>query len=628
MSICKPQAGPRLGAERVLLVEDADGDAALVAEYLAITDAAPVSLSRARTLAEALGLLAQEQPFDVALLDLGLPDAHGTGGLERLRALAPDLPIVVLTGMRAASGTGTKAVARGAQDYLDKNEIDPRRLVRAIRYAVERQRLLTRLEQTATALREREQDLRRVLEGHRDGMVIVDDEGTVLFANHAAQRLLGHGLTEVVARLEADDHGADRTAELDWACEDGTRRPLAVRWVDLSWTHRAARLLSLQDLTEQRQAQRAALESERRLLQAQKMEAVGALAGGVAHDVNNLLMILMGGIESLRARRPEDGDALDLLELCVGQMTQLTQRLLVVSDCHVGPVETVDAGRVVQDLGVMLQSTLGDGIHLEIEVPPEAAFVPFVAGGLEQVLVNLALNSRDAMAGQGAVRLEIAEDVLQDGDGPPVPAWRLTFCDDGPGVPAALRGRIFDPYVSSKASGHGLGLASVNALVRHAGGTVQVGAREPHGTAVLVRLPRAAAPAGAAPVEEPRADGRLALRSCLLVDDREDVRHAVAMLLRSLGLDVVEAEDARQALAHFAEAEAVPELLVTDLVMPGMSGTELAEALVREHPDLRVLFVSGYPDAEEPRRIGPARTALLQKPFTRERLRAALGRLA
>ncbi len=359
-----------------------------------------------------------------------------------------------------------------------------------------------------------------------------------------------------------------------------------------------------------------ASQAEEQLRQAQKMEAVGRLAGGVAHDFNNLLTIINGYGEIVLAGLPEGNPVRGL----VAQMKQagdraasLTRQLLAFSRQQVIVPQILDLNGVVTDAAKLLRRLIGEDIELTTALDPALGRVKADPGQVEQVLMNLAVNARDAMPAGGTLTVETA-NVERDGGRYVL----LRVADTGCGMDAATKARVFEPFFTTKGPGKGtgLGLSVVHGVVQQAGGRIEVDSEPGRGTTFRVYLPleENAVPRqkpAAVPVSSPGGTETL-----LLVEDEEAVRGLTRMTLEAGGYRVLEASHGAEAL-RLAERHAEPiHLLVTDVVMPGMSGRELADRLTASRPGLRVLYLSGYTDDAVVRNgVLEAGVAFLQKPF-------------
>jgi two-component system, cell cycle sensor histidine kinase and response regulator CckA len=369
------------------------------------------------------------------------------------------------------------------------------------------------------------------------------------------------------------------------------------------------------DVTERRHAhdERRRLETE--LRQSQKMESVGRLAGGIAHDFNNLLMAI-GGYTNLALARIDSGEkgaSEDLAEIqrAADRAASLTRQLLAFSRKQLLQPAVLDLNAVVRDLQPMLARLIGEHVEVVTALDPAQPHVEFDRGQLEQVLLNLAINARDAMPGGGTLRIRTAghEDGVD-----------LVVTDDGCGIAPELHDRIFEPFFTTKepGKGTGLGLSTVYGIVSQSGGAISVESVPGGGASFRVELPRATPVAAASTngAEADRGSGTI-----LLVEDEDLVRRPVTEMLRRAGYEVLAAAEPKEALDLARAYPGSIDLLLTDVVMPSMSGRELAGRLLAERPATRLVYMSGYTDdAIADHGVLAAGTIFLQKPFTSEEL--------
>ncbi len=362
------------------------------------------------------------------------------------------------------------------------------------------------------------------------------------------------------------------------------------------------------------------------LLHAQKLEAVGRLAGGVAHDFNNLLTAMMGAVELLKgspALTAADCEALEEIEGASQRAAMLTRQLLDFSRQRPIDAADLDLNEVVADLQYLVTRLAGPRVRVETTLDPEAGPVHADRGQIEQVLMNLAANARDAMPEGGTIEVETAAEGSAAEAGAMV---RLTVRDSGTGIDAETQRRIFDPFFTTKPAGEGtgLGLSTVRDIVSRAGGTIEVESTPGAGTAFHLRFPRVGAPQIVRPPAGPTAPHR---SLAVVLDQDAAVRQVVCRLLEHAGVRAVEARDPGEVIA--ALQNHVVDLLVAELSVAGVDGRSLATDLARERPSLGVVLISGdhAPDDEEKRRLGGLR--IVQKPFSaREFMQAALEVIA
>jgi two-component system cell cycle sensor histidine kinase/response regulator CckA len=484
----------------------------------------------------------------------------------------------------------------------------------------ERKRTEAALHATDARLRELAETIDEVF------WVATPDGAEILYASPAFERLWGRPVESFGMRFESllsAVHPDDRShlaQTFDGAQPDRVEREYrivrpdgTIRWARSrsGWVcdedGRVVRRAGVTfDITEQRAL-------EERLRHAQKMESLGQLAGGIAHDFNNLLAAISScnGLlgESIPADSP-DRELVADIDSAVARAVQLTRQLLTFSRKQVAAPEVVDLNAVVKETRNMLSRIVGADIALTMSLDPEAARVRIDPGSLVQVVMNLALNARDAMAHGGTLALATrAIDIAPHG-----PVICLSVSDDGCGMSDEVRARVFEPFFTTKerGKGTGLGLAVAYGIVEQASGRIEVDSKLGAGTTFRVYLPAVRVPAQT--MTEVPAPLQPGCESILLVDDDDYVRRGVARALRARGYQVVEARDGETALR--ALDERTPDLLVTDVVMPGIDGRELAERACARAVGLKVLFMSGYTEDEVVRRgVLNGKAVLLQKPF-------------
>jgi two-component system cell cycle sensor histidine kinase/response regulator CckA len=474
-------------------------------------------------------------------------------------------------------------------------------------------------------------ELQAILDATMDVVAVFDSDRRFLWVNDAAERfygrsreqLLGSRLDELIGseRAAADWEGflspervAQGMLEHVWEGEqDGRRRVLEVRSHPEFQPGR--HLFVLRDITERRRL-------EDQLRQAQKMEAIGQLAGGVAHDFNNLLTVIGGYSEIARRRIGAGPGAGELLEVerAAERASQLTRQLLTFSRQQVLDPHPLDLGEVAAGLLPMLRRLIGEDIEIAMLAAPGLPAVLADRSQIEQVVVNLAVNARDAMPSGGTLTIEtrVADERVA-----------LVVTDTGVGMDRSVLEHLFEPFFTTKAVGEGtgLGLATVHGIVTQSGGEVHVYSEPGLGTSFKVYLPVSGEVAEAA-APAPAEDDLHGEETVLLCEDEEGVRHLIETVLTTHGYRVLAAAGPLQALEIAAEREI--DLLVTDVIMPDLSGPELARRMESLRPGVRTLFVSGY-TAETVRGRGrlPADSAFLEKPFHQlSLLRAIRGLLS
>ncbi len=490
-----------------------------------------------------------------------------------------------------------------------------------------------------TARRLAEGLLRSVVDTTIDGIVIIDDRGIIQSFNQAAEKTFGYTQGEVLGmnvsmlmpepfRSEHDTYLSNylRTGkariigigrEVEGLRKDGSTFPVDLGVSGFQLDDRQYFTGVLRDISERKRL-------ENQLSQSQKMEAIGQLAGGIAHDFNNILTVIEGYCEMLMTMcSPHDPRLTCVSEIrSAGQKAAvLTRQLLAFGRRQVLEPRVVELNEIVINFEKMLRRIIGEDIELTVRLAPELRPVRVDPGQLEQVIMNLVINSRDAMPGGGQITIETSTvDIAHT-----TPALRpgsyvtLAVTDTGCGIPEAHRGRLFEPFFTTKppGKGSGLGLATVYGIVKQSEGHIDVESEEEAGSCFRIYLP---AVMEAVELTHVEPDDRLALpggETILLAEDEPGVRTIAKLSLESNGYHVIDACHGPAALALAAEHEGRIDLLVTDVIMPQMSGRQLADTLTARYPDLKVLFLSGYTDDAVMRHgILAAEVWFLQKPFS------------
>jgi len=490
------------------------------------------------------------------------------------------------------------------------------------------------------ALRRSEARYRELLDNTAYGIYHCAPDGQLLEANPALASMLGYSSKEELLTLNlakdiyrnpedcarliqlSRQSGRLREAEAVWRRKDG--KPITVRINGRTLRDDRGELLGTEGIVENLTEWR---ELERQFRQAQKMEAVGRLAGGIAHDFNNLLTVISGHTEILSSliepdERPRR--SVEQIGKAAGRAASLTRQLLAFSRMQILQPKVLDLNVVVAELSKMLPSLIGEDIGLIFAPEPKLGRVKADPGQIEQVIMNLAVNARDAMPQGGKLVIQ-TKNFVMDADyarthPPAIPGQyaMLTVSDTGHGMDAETQSRIFEPFFTTKEQGKGtgLGLATVYGIVKQSGGFIWVYSEPGQGTRFEIYLPRVDEPIALA---EPGNHGLANLagsETLLLVEDQEDLRDLVGGFLRENGYTVLEARDGIEGLEVAEQHHGQIQLLVTDVVMPRMGGWELAERLVSLRPGLKVLYLSGYSEYSVAHHAAKYRPGtLLEKPF-------------
>ncbi len=624
---------------RILHLEDSDLDAELVRVSLE-REGYACSIVRADSRASFVESLS-DGPFDVILADHSLPSFDGVSALEIARETYPDTPYIFVSGT-IGEELAIEYMKTGATDYVLKQRLG--RLGPSVRRALVE----------ADERRERkiaEQKLRshaQLLDLANDSIVVRDLSDTITYWNRGAERMFGWPRVEALGRnmRKLLYSQFPRNSEEIWQSflRNGhwegeivqRRRDRSEISVESRWTlQRAAdgsplAILEISnDVTERKRL-------EAQFLQAQKMESVGRLASGVAHDFNNLLTVIIGRSYLLHSRMEHDERTrrdLDLIQKTAERAAILTRQLLAFSRKQAVAPRLLDVNLLLSNMDGMLRRLIGEDISISTELAANLGHVKADPGQIEQVVMNLVVNARDAMPQGGKLTIETANVELDTGYaaqhsavnvGPHV---MIAVTDNGSGMDEETKEHIFEPFFTTKETGTGLGLSTAYGIIKQAGGNIWVYSEAGIGTSFKIYLPRVTPVSETVPAAEvPAAKG--GTETILLVEDEEAVREIVRETLAAQGYTVIEARHGPEALL-LAEKYAQPiQLLLTDVVMPAMNGPQLASTIRKSHPETKVLFMSGYTDNTVVRQgLLHDGENFLQKPFTQGDLAARVRAL-
>jgi two-component system cell cycle sensor histidine kinase/response regulator CckA len=647
-------------ALRVLMVEDSATDAKLVVQELQRIWPS-LSFERVET-ADAMRAALGHKDWDLVISDWHMPKFSAPAALAILREKRLDLPFIIVSGT-IGEATAVDAMRAGANDYVLKDQLG--RLTPAVERELRecKERLARR--QAEDALRESEARFRRLAEAGIIGIVVSDIHGHILEANDTYMKMVGYSRDELLRGTvrwtdltppEFEDAGARAIEQLQksgiappWETEsfrkDGSRVPILVGVAMLDYPKAIAFVLDLserkrvesertilavtakKEQTRRESAEEELRQSQEQLRQAQKMEAVGRLAGGVAHDFNNVLSVILSYGELLLSDlKPADPLRADIEEItkAASRAAGLTNQLLLLSRQQLVEPRVVDLHDVLTSMDKMLQRILGEDVEMVVVAPKSTGRVKVDPSHVEQVILNLVVNARDAMPTGGKLTIETSNIVLDEHytnnhlpakAGPHV---MLAVSDTGTGIDRETQTRIFEPFFTTKEKGKGtgLGLSTVFGIVQQSGGNVWVYSEPGKGTTFKIYLPRVDAEADVLTPSVAPTTLR-GTETILLVEDEDQVRAIVRNILRRQGYHVIPAQNGGEALLICERHPGKIDLLLTDVVMPQMSGPELAKRLAATRPDMRVLCMSGYTDDSIVRHgVLETGVAFVQKPIT------------
>ncbi len=616
---------------RVLMVEDRPEDRELIEH----------ELKNAKILFESQNVTTREDFLkalrsfkpDIVLSDFSLPEFDALEAIGILRRYESAVPFILVTGAQSEE-IAVECMKRGADDYIMKSTL--KRLPSAVLNALKNRAAEQQIAQTEGTLREQERQYRTIAEHTRDLIYILDAQGQFTYVSPSFRQSLGYDPAALVglkafALIHPDDTitarevfrnlpatGNGHAVPFRYKTQDGRWRQYesVVSWAVDEKGDKIQAVVVARDIEDRRQL-------EDQVRQAQKMDAVGRLAGGVAHDFNNLLTAI-NGYSDLLLRALEEGDPrrADVEEIkdTAARAAALTQQLLAFSRRQITQPTVMDVNTVVGRVEKMLRRLIGEDIALKTVLAPELHRTRADVGQIEQVIMNLSVNAREAMPQGGTLILETANVSLgPEAEAPAGDYALLTVTDTGCGMDPAVAEHLFEPFFTTKDKrrGTGLGLSTVYGILQQAGAHIRLTTIPGQGTAFRLYFPRvddAPAPAATA-LQSDDAFFRGNERVLLAEDDRA-VRVMAARVLRQGGYRVTEAANGEEALRLTEDPNFAVDLLITDVVMHGLSGPDLAKILTEKRPGVKVVYISGYM-GEDARTsvLKDAGATFLPKPF-------------
>lgn len=622
---------------KILIVEDSPTDAKLLVSELRRTIGSVEfeCVEEPETMRAALA----KGDWDVVTSDWSMPHFSALGALAIVGELGLDIPFIIVSGT-IGEDVAVAAMRAGAHDYLIKGNLA--RFVPAIEREL-------RETETRAARRRAENELAKAATRYRalfessplPSYVCDRETQRFLAVNEAAVRHYGYsrdefsGLTSADLEVASEPGGSlgGDPAELvepsvTQRKKDGTKIFVELTAHDLDFEGTQARLILVHDVTEKKRAAATLKRIEEQLRQAQKMEAIGNLAGGVAHDFNNLLSVILGYtglvLSELNPSEPLRAD-IEEIQNAGQRATELTRQLLAFSRKQMLQVAVIDLNEIILGMEKMLGRLIGEDIQLSRLTPRTLGKVHADSGQIEQIIMNLVVNARDAMPAGGTLTIETANVELDEAyaaqhvEVAPGPYVMLAVSDTGIGMDAATRARVFEPFFTTKGKekGTGLGLSTVFGIVKQSGGHVWLYSELDSGTTFKVYFPRNDVDVRSSESSPPLAPVLGGTESVLLVEDEKQVRELARAILRRNGYNVIEASNGGDALLICEQYPGKIHLLITDVVMPRMSGKQLAERLAPLRTEMKVLYMSGYTDNSIVHHgILDAGIVFLQKPIT------------
>jgi PAS domain S-box-containing protein len=485
------------------------------------------------------------------------------------------------------------------------------------------------------------------------GMVMIDQEGIFKYINSKFKELFGYDLKDIpdgktwfrkaypdpayrhqvistwIHDLEGLISGEKRARTFTVTCKGGTEKIINFIPVQLET---GEHVVACEDMTELKQAEEEKASLQDQLRQSQKVEAIGRLAGGIAHDFNNLLTIIKGYSQlsriELKEADPLRGN-IDEIQKAAERAASLTRQLLAFSRRQVMEMRVVDLNSLLRDLEKMLRRVIGEDIEMVIRLAADLGSVRADVGQIEQVIMNLAVNAKDAMPSGGKLTIETANVALDESDARshvdvnPGPYVMFSVSDTGTGMTPEVRERIFEPFFTTKEKGKGtgLGLSTAYGIVKQSKGHIWVDSVQGKGTTFKIYLPSVNEPLEEIRKEVLRKEPPLGNETVLIVEDEAEVRKLISKMLERQGYAILETSDGEEALLVCERCKGPIHLMLVDVIMPGMSGSELAKVVKPLYPEIKILYMSGYTDEAIVRHgvLGKG-VNYIQKPFTLEGL--------
>lgn len=610
----------------MLVVEDDNDDFFITRRLLSKAEHVRFHVERASGYDEALAAITSGN-FHVCLVDYQLGAHDGVELMHAAHAEGYDIPMILLTG-QGDSEVDLNAMMAGAADYLIKGQIDARLLERSIRYASERHRAEERIRAQAA-----------LLDKARDAIVAYDLNGQVIYWNKSAERLTGWTAED----MQADPPpGTDPTQLKSWAhvlahdewvgeykqpTKGGAQLVVESRWTlvrDRGGKPKSILVINT-DLTERKKL-------ETQFLRAQRMESIGTLVGGIAHDLGNLLVPVLLGVKVLRHRVDSTNDrverTLSMIERSAERGSDMVKQVLAFARGVEGERKSVNPSSIIHEVEKIVSDTFGKKITLTLDVADDLWTVQADPTQLQQVLMNLCVNARDAMNKEGRLHIR-AQNMMVDEPytrsnlaAKPGAYVLLSVGDNGPGISPEVQAKIFEPFFTTKpvGKGTGLGLSTVYSIVKSHGGFVNLYSEVGQGTTFQVYLPSTqtsevpAIQSGTSDLIQGHGE------HILVVDDEDWIRHVVQDILEQHGYRVTTAADGQEAIELFAQDPAAYDLVLTDLMMPKLDGVATTKALKAIRPTLPIVAASGIATDRAEEVLAAGALVCLSKPYTAERL--------
>ena len=595
---------------------------------------------------------------DVVLLDVRLGHENGLNLITRFKETCPNIIPVIMTAF-AEADSAIEAFQEGAYDYLRK-PLNPRQLLKTLERCFEKLQLekekeaaqdaLSRrneeLEEINTRLKESEERYRLLVETMNDGLIMENLKGTVIYVNQKFIRMMGYDEGELQGRntsdflddanisiylkyMEGCHFGDISPFELTWQKKDGTMLPTIVSPQSIldSEGHLKGCFAVITDITERKNAEEEKRIMEQHLQQAQKMESIGTLAGGISHDFNNSLQAIIGYSQILlidKDKKNPDYTKLASIEKAAQRASELTQQLLAFSRKVESKMKPIDLNKEVSDVKKLLERTIPKMIKIEMDLEKDLHIINADPSQIEQIMMNMAVNARDAIGEEGRIIIRTENTTLNENDCKNIPGIVpgdyiiLSMTDDGKGMTQAECERIFEPFFTTKelGKGTGLGLSMVYGLVTKHNGHIICTSKVGKGTTFRIYLP--AIEQAVPPVIEKKEMDMPSggSETILIVDDEFFVRELGEQILTKFGYNVLSASDGESALEIYLKNKDKISLVILDLIMPGMGGKRCLDEFLKKYPEIKVVIASGFsPEGNAKSAMGAGAKGFISKPY-------------
>ncbi len=573
----------------------------------------------------------ENNDYDIILSDYSLPGFNGFDALKIVMEKYQEIPFIILSGSLGEE-LAIDTLKMGATDYVLKQRIS--RLIPAVRRAVreseeKKRRRLAETQKAAAqeAMIKSEENFRTLVESSFDGILINDAAGNYLYANKRAAEISGYSRSELLklnvrdltpsedknkimkrVKRRVEKNHTPGYFECVLVRKDGKEIPIELTTAATIWKNKPAEIVSVRDVTERKQAEKEKALLQSQLQQAQKMETIGNLAGGIAHDFNNLLTVIQGNAQLARMKYKDNRDLdiyLEQIQNSSERAAKLTRQLLTFSRKQPINLSILNVNQVIESMLKMLQRLIGEDIVIDMNLSPEPPNIEGDEGNIEQVIMNLVINARDAMPKGGKILIKTENVELHENEcigiigSYPGEFVRLTVQDTGTGIDEEILSKIFEPFFTTKdkETGTGLGLSVVYGIVKQHGGFIQVESKLQEGTTFKIYFPTSKKIQflDTNKLESSKLKRGKSER-ILLVEDDDALRSLFYNALTMQGFDVTNAIDAEDAIIRFTMENGNYDLVISDIVMPGKSGLELVDELRMRKPEIGVILASGYLD--------------------------------